>query len=453
MKKLLLLFALAASLGTSATAQSGCNAYFYANTNGCPQILFNNYSSVDSNSTDFITSWNWTFGDGGTSTSMNPAHTYASNSSYTVCLSITTNQGCQSTYCETININCIGGGGGGGGCQAAFYQDSASNCPTISLYDASSSTSGIAFYYYDFGDGSISTSANPTHTYAANGLYTVCLTISTQDSCASTYCENVLIDCIGGGGGGSCQAAFYQDSASNCPTISLYDASTASSGVWLYSYDFGDGTTSTSANPTHTYTANGVYIVCLTIYAQDSCTSTYCETVIVDCLGGQSGCQASFYQDSSACPTVSLVNSSTSSGSISSYYYDFGDGSNSSSANPTHTYTANGTYTICLTIVADSCIDTYCQTIQIGCIAGLEETVLENSYVSPNPAQNQLILHLDQAHDIRYRIYGMNGSLYDSGERSAANAHHFELNNLEQGIYLLEIETEGAREVLRFMKE
>ena len=363
MKKLLLLLVLATSLGTSATAQFGCQAYFYANTIGCPQISFYDYSYVDSLNGDSVTSWSWSFGDGGSSTSMNPTNTYAGNGAYVVCLTIGTQQGCQSSFCDTININCIGGGGGS--CQAAFYQDSATNCPTINLNNASTSTSGIIGYYYDFGDGSNSTSANPTHTYSANGLYTVCLTI----------------------------------------------------------------------------------------FAQDSCTSTYCENVQIGCLGGQSGCQAYFYQDSSACPTVSLIDGSTGSGAITSYYYDFGDGASSTSMDPIHTYTANGTYTVCLTIVADSCSDTYCQTIQIGCIAGLEETVFENSYVSPNPAQNQLTLQLDQDRDIRYRIYGMNGSVYASGERAASSVHRFELDNLAQGMYLLEIETEGAREVLRFMKE
>jgi len=364
MKKLLSLLVLATSLGTSAMAQTSCQAYFYANTFGCPQILFNDYSYVDSAGGDFVTSWYWNFGDGGTSTSMNPTYTYAANGTYVVCLTIGTQLGCQSNFCDSIDINCIGGSGGS--CQAAFYQDSGWNCPTINLYNASTSTSGIMSYYYNFGDGSSSTSANPTHTYTANGLYTVCLTI----------------------------------------------------------------------------------------ISQDSCTDTYCEAVQIGCLGSQSGCQAYFYQDSTACPTVSLIDGSIGSGAISSYYYDFGDGSSSTSMDPIHTYTSNGTYTICLTIVADSnCTDTYCQTIQIGCIAGLEEAVLENSFVSPNPAQNLLTLNLGQPLDIRFRIYGMNGSVYASGERSASNVHRFEVDNLAQGIYLLEIETEGAREVLRFIKE
>ncbi len=365
MKKLLLLLLFGPLLGgTAAWAQPGCQAYFNANTSGCPQVAFNDWSWVDSLSGDQVISWYWSFGDGNTSTQSAPVNTYSSNGLYGVCLTITTQSGCTSSYCDTVSINCIGGQGN---CQAGFIQDSM-NCPTVSFYNASGASSGIASFYYDFGDGTTSTSANPVHTYTTNGVYTVCLTIIANDSCTSTYCNQVVVDCLGGGQG-NCQAGFIQDSSTNCPTITLYNASTSVSGIASYFYDFGDGSTSTLAIPTHTYTANGVYTVCMTVIANDSCTDTYCETVIIDC------------------------------------------------------------------------------------IAGLEENFFEGSYLSPNPTAGQLTLHLDQAQDIRYRIYGMNGALFEDGQRSAATSHNFDTWSLSEGMYLLEIETKGARKVLRFIKK
>lgn len=362
MKKLLLLLFFAPLLSANLLAQSGCQAYFYADSNACPTVTFFDYSYVDSLNGDYIVSYSWDFGDGNTSSSSFGTNTYSANGIYTVCLSITTNTGCTSTYCEAAYINCIGGGGN---CQAMFYQDSLA-CPTVSFYNASTSPAGILSYYYDFGDGNYSTSANPTHTYTSNGLYLACLTITAADSCSDTFCSYVYVDCLGGG---ACHAMFTQDSVTACPTFNVYDNSTANSQILSYFYDFGDGYTSNAMYASHDYTANGTYQICLTITTADSCTSTYCETVVVNCIGG------------------------------------------------------------------------------------LEENVFANSYVSPNPAQQQLTLHLDQAQDIHFRIIGLNGAVYAQGVRPAQMVHQFELDGLSQGMYLLEIEAQGSREVLRFIRE
>lgn len=343
-------------------------------------------------------------------------------------------------------------------CQAYFYADS-NACPSMTFIDYSfvDSTGGdyIVSYSWDFGDGNTSNFPYGTNTYTANGTYTVCLTIVTFLGCTSTYCEQVYIGCLGGGGG-SCQAWFFQDSITPCPTVNFYNGSYAPAGIMSYYYDFGDGSSSTAANPSHTYTANGMYLACLYITAADSCTDSYCEWINIDCYGGNGGnCQAMFAQDSvTNCPTFSLYDISSSNSQILSYFYDFGDGYTSTSMNAVHDYTANGTYQICLTITtADSCTSTYCTTVVVNCLSGLEEGVLSNSFVSPNPAQNKLTLHLEQAQDIRFRILGMNGAVYAQGVRPAQLAHQFELDGLSQGMYLLEIEAQGTKEVLRFIRE
>ncbi|PCH65963.1 MAG: hypothetical protein COC01_09050 [Bacteroidetes bacterium] len=55
-----------------------------------------------------------------------------------------------------------------------------------------------------------------------------------------------------------------------------------------------------------------------------------------------------------------------SSGAVSSWYWDFGDGSTSSLQNPDHQFSADGSYNVCLTVSEGSCENTYCETIQIG---------------------------------------------------------------------------------------
>ena len=339
-------------------------------------------------------------------------------------------------------------------CQAMFQT---SGCPQVSFFDISYSDSmdPIVAWSYDFGDGNTSTSANPSNTYASNGTYLACLTIQTAGGCSSVYCDSVVIGCIGGQG--SCQADFFvDDSLSNCPTFAFYDMSSSSAGISSWSYDFGDGNTSSSANPSYTYVSNGTYNVCLTIIANDSCSSTVCENVVVNCIGGQGSCQASFAVDDSLsnCPTFSFYDMSTAGAGISTWSYDFGDGNTSSSANPSHTYAANGTYTVCLSIIAsDSCTSSYCQTVVVNCIAGIEENAFENLFVSPNPAQSVINLNLEQAHAIQYRIVGLNGSVYAIGENPATSTHSFDIGALSAGMYLLDVQIEGTRQIIRFIKE
>jgi len=85
-------------------------------------------------------------------------------------------------------------------CQADFgYQ----NGPTTIFTDLSTINSGWSTNYsvtwdWDLGDGNVSTQQNPTHTYANNGIYWVCLIVTyfdstTINSCISSYCDSVFV--------------------------------------------------------------------------------------------------------------------------------------------------------------------------------------------------------------------------------------------------------------------
>ena len=82
------------------------------------------------------------------------------------------------------------------------------------------------------------------------------------------------------------QQAYSPDSTPAAGEVILYDNSTGGSGdIDGYFWDFGDGVTSTQITPEHTYDKEGMYMVCLTIYNTDSCSSTYCDTLTVDDMG------------------------------------------------------------------------------------------------------------------------------------------------------------------------
>jgi 3D (Asp-Asp-Asp) domain-containing protein len=164
-------------------------------------------------------------------------------------------------------------------CMASFYAVDSAN--TGNYYFVNMSYGNGLSYAWDFGDGNTSTQANPTHFYMTPGTYTVCLTIS-NGNCSDTYCYTLTA------GTTQCQAYFYSYIDSLNDVVYLVDLSNPSTPNFFttYFWDFGDGNTSTLQYPTHTYASSGLYLICLTITDNSSCTSTYCDSVGIVLFGG-----------------------------------------------------------------------------------------------------------------------------------------------------------------------
>ena len=333
-----------------------CIASFNSTQPNCPDVQF-----LDGSFADFpasITSRAWDFGDGSpVDSTTNPTHTYAANGAYDVMLIIETSSGCRDTAINTVNVNCIPE------CNAGFSYNDTTNCPDVSFTDTSSASGTIISREWDFGDGNTSTATNPTHTYGANGTYTVQLIINTLDNCADTVSQDVTIACIVPA---TCTADFTFDDT-NCPTVDFTDASSSNGTVNSWSWDFGDGNTANTQNPSHTYTANGSFDVQLIINTDNNCADTIVKTVNIACVTPP--CDADFAFDTTACPTVQFSDSSTSNSTILTYAWDFADGNTSNLQNPSHTYSANGVYNVKLTITdLAGCSSTDSALVTISCV-------------------------------------------------------------------------------------
>ena len=139
-----------------------------------------------------------------------------------------------------------------------------------------------------------------------------------------------------------------------------------SSYYWWFS---DQGAYSTQANPTHTFSAPGTYVVCFSFYDQlTQCSDSVCQTIVV---GG--GCNADFVAYDSL-NNVSFI-SSTTAPQPALYFWDFGDGNYSSQQHPYHSYLASGTYLVCLTVYdsMQNFCDSTCHYITVqgsgGCMA------------------------------------------------------------------------------------
>ncbi|PSR01071.1 MAG: hypothetical protein BRD50_09275 [Bacteroidetes bacterium SW_11_45_7] len=168
------------------TVKSPPNADFTANqTDACSVPFTVQFTDQSANAVD----WTWTFGDGDTSSTQNPSHTYTQPGQYTVSLTITNNEGCEDTYMETGYITIVEP-------EAGFDADKKKGCVSlpVNFTDQSTSNQAITNWTWEFGDGSTSTSQNPSHTYSSEGKYDVSLTIQNAAGCRDTLTETAYIE-------------------------------------------------------------------------------------------------------------------------------------------------------------------------------------------------------------------------------------------------------------------
>ena len=122
-----------------------------------------------------ITSWQWNFGDGSTSTLQNPAHTYSSPGMYTVRLTVTDASGNQA-FEEKTGVIVVGNTAAPVRAEFTAAEKMGSDKTIVKFADQS--TGNITSWKWDFGDGTTSNERNPMHVYTTIGSFNVTLTVS-----------------------------------------------------------------------------------------------------------------------------------------------------------------------------------------------------------------------------------------------------------------------------------
>lgn len=371
------------------------------------------------------TSWQWDFGDGGTSTLQNPTHTFTSPGVYNTCL-ITSNGNCSDTLCQSVTI----------GCPPPPVAFSQSTSGLVASFTDNTPGSPVS-WLWDFGDGNLATVQNATHTYSAAGTYTVCLTVTdtcgTDSSCASvTVCPNPV--------------ALFTPTA-NFLTVNFTDNTSGTPTSW--NWDFGDGNTSTSQNPSHTYATDGAYTVCLDV--TDNCgTSSYCDTILI-CAE-----LVPAFNFTTNGNGLTYTFTDLTLGNPLSWQWDFGDGNFATVQNPTHTFAASSLANVCLS-VTNMCgeSDTICQNLNILVVE--DDFAALHFTLSPNPAQDGLNIQAGtQTGETQIWISDLAGKKILQVPAMATNG---ELNltlgigHMPAGLYFLTLENNGHTKTMRFIKD
>jgi len=303
-------------------------------------------------------SYSWTFGDGGTDTARFPSHTYTTGGIFTVRLITSNPNACKTldTAYLTITVDTIFE-------HPAFSYTVLDSCGPFtvsfvnnSVYSSTPGSSAFTRFTWLFGDGSsYNGNTPPIHSYTSAGAYTVSLVMIDSTACNSpdtidavVHINNIFVKaglkvpdsvCLG-------NSATFTDSSANGVT---------------YSWNFGDGNSSTAASTTHTYDTTGIYTVTHVVTNPQSCNGvdSIKKTLVV-----MVGPTADFTYS----PLVPETNVPTTFTNLSvnadRYLWDFGDATTTTDVNPSHFYKRTGDYKVCLTAKNSSnCPSTACKMV------------------------------------------------------------------------------------------
>ncbi|AKB54940.1 cell surface protein [Methanosarcina barkeri MS] len=285
-------------------------------------------------STGSPASWLWDFGDGSKSFLQNPIHKYSKVGVYTVSLRVK-NDADRDTVTKTDYIKVVTKP------VANFTSSATSGKTPLNVAFNDTSTGSPTFWKWDFGDGSKSFHQNPIHKYSKAGVYTVNLTVKNAAS-RNTVTKTDYIKVV------TKPVANFTSSTTSGKTplnVAFTDTSTGSPTSWKW--DFGDGSKSFHQNPIHKYSKAGIYTVNLTVKnaaGRNTVTKTDYIKVVTKPV-------ANFTSSvTSGKVPLKVAFTDTSTGSPTSWKWDFGDGSKSYLQNPTHKYSKTGIYTVNLTV-------------------------------------------------------------------------------------------------------
>jgi gliding motility-associated-like protein len=304
-----------------------------------------------------ISSYQWDFGDGVIQYGGSHInHNYSSAGTYLVQLVITDINGCTDTLKKPNYIHVDGP-------TADFSSLLPGAClqQNVVFRDESVSdgTHSIGTWIWNYGDSRSDTLRSPPfqHAYSSGGNFTVTLVVTDSKGCIDSvvHRNSIVIS--------SPKAAFYSDDSISCSNQSIRFTSLSTGPSLQSKWEFGDGQTSTVANPVHQYVLQSDYTISLRVTDQYGCKDSVSKPNYVSIHNPVA--QFSMSDSVSTCPPL-VVNFSNQSQHFISYEWDFGDGTKSALQNPIHFYTYPGTYHPKLKVMSHGgCIDTVMKNVVV----------------------------------------------------------------------------------------
>jgi len=313
-------------------------------------ICVNSVINFQNTSAPAPTVSSWDFGDGTTSNLISPSKTFTTANVYKVKL-VNTFGACIDSISKQITVLTPA--------VANFTATNILTCDSVFTVSFTDQSTGASSRLWNFGDGKTSTAQNPTHTYTGYGSYSVTLQASNATGCSGSITKTNYIQ------SGKPYIEISKLSSNGCAPFSFTPVliDTVLDGIKTYSWDFGDGTTSTAATPSaHSYNNAGTYYVKLTITTNGGCSATTTDTVKVGTIKPVADFTAS---PTTVCVGKPVTFTDKSTNNPDQWLWTFDDGNSTGNENTTHTYLTPGTYTVTLRAYNNGCNDSVKKTILV----------------------------------------------------------------------------------------
>ena len=341
------------SITLPVNVDQGPEADFIYQVGSCTNGLVN-FNDVSASPLSQIIEWKWTFEAGYQSQQQNPSHSFLhSDTTYVVSLAVLDNKGCSDTIYKDVyipdellaeisdSLNCFGEG----------MQFAATIIQPL--------PNSIDSYSWNFGDpasGALNTSevANPVHVYTHPGVFTVSVEIVDMFDCPAILYKQIIVNEL--------PAADFSYEVDLCDSLFRFSDQSTANGFDIITqiWDFGDGsppvvlTGSGVGDISHIYSEIGIYEATLIVEGSNGCFNSVSKEVVREaCLVpafeifSNPNCQ---YAD------VLFTENSTIKELIQEWYWDFGDGSDTTYFEPAefikHTYERTGEISVSLGISA-----------------------------------------------------------------------------------------------------
>ncbi len=288
-----------------------------------------------------VLTYEWLFGDGGNDFTANPSHIYNTGGSFNVSLIVQSSFGCVDTLVKPAVFSIRNA--------VSDFTGPVTICKGVIGSFKNSSLPVPASSLWDFGDGTFSAVTNPPKAYTTAGVYTIKLK-NNYGTCSDSVTKTITVLSLPTPG-------FTAPDTTDCKVPYTVNFSDASVGATAWSWNFGDGGTSTQQNPSHTYNTLGNYNVKLIATGANGCSDSIIKNQFIKIQKPIVGING-FPLEGCVPYTINPSPNVTTVDGVASYLWDFGDGFTSTLQNPTHVYPLQGNYTVKLFITTnDGCID------------------------------------------------------------------------------------------------
>ncbi|MCH2043825.1 MAG: T9SS-dependent M36 family metallopeptidase [Saprospiraceae bacterium] len=427
-------------------------------------------------STDIPQQWAWDFGDGNTSTAQNPSHTYTTNGTYTVSLTVTNTLGSNTTtQTVTVQFPADPVATNGVACNGTGATLTATGSGDMYWFDANTDTlvyigspfvtptlNGTINYTVQNIESYPSSFVGPTDGNIGTGAYhgsgftgTVDFTADQPLLIVSAWVdaqddgvrEFFLWDANSAGGNIVQQVTVFVPQGVSrinlgfeVPSPGNY--SIGGTGVNMYRNENG---------PAYPYSVAGLMTITGSSAGPDYYYYLYdLEVQPAPCKSSKVPAQAVFTNsDFAYTVTNTTVDFIDNSQGATTWAWDFGDGNTSSAQNPSHTYAANGFYTVNLTVNG---ICTYTDTVFVGVSSVSTLANRVEVQLSPNPAQAATNLRLSQAltQPMNVELVSIDGRVLETWVVNAGVQElRIETDRLVPAMYMLRLRTDEFSEVLK----